>query len=211
MDGIIKYIFKFLVEFIFGKESKNEKTNSGYRDAPSTQKTVHQPEPYVPPKKYRDSRWEGLDELFWNMMQEEVILRKKRNGCLLSDAEISYRENLEGWFNKHCYVNCQVSLGQLIDIPAQDGFSKEEQSRFFSMFSKMAMDFVIVSVKTNKVVCVIELNDSSHKVPKRVERDRKLLALMKKSKMPFMFVDISQIDVEPDIWTERKNTLYESS
>ncbi|QGA59873.1 Uncharacterised protein [Klebsiella pneumoniae] len=78
MDGIIKYIFKFLIEFIFGKESKNEKTNSGYWDAPSTQKTVHQPEPYVPPKKYRDSRWEGLDELFWNMMREEVILRKKK-------------------------------------------------------------------------------------------------------------------------------------
>ncbi|MFG6076889.1 DUF2726 domain-containing protein [Erwinia sp. OPT-41] len=207
MDAIVKYILKFLTDFLFGKEPEKKKTTSGYRNVHFAPKAAHQPEPYVPPKKYRDSRWEELDDLFWNMMQKGVILRKRESGCLLSNAEIIYRKNLEDWFGRHCYVSCQVSLGQLIDLPEQGGFSKEEQSRFFSMFSKMAMDFVIVSIKTNKIVCVIELNDSSHKAPKRVERDRKLLALMKKSKIPFMFVDISQIDVEPDIWTERKNTL----
>lgn len=144
-------------------------------------------------------------------MQEGVFLQKKRSGYLLSEVENIYRENLEGWFGRYCYVNSQVSLGQLIDFPAQNKFSQEERKRFFAIFNGMAMDYVLVSRKTNRIVCVIELNDASHNEPERMERDRKLSALMKVSEIPFMYVNINQIGIEPDIWSERKNTLYEFS
>ncbi|HAF2545876.1 TPA: DUF2726 domain-containing protein [Salmonella enterica] len=141
------------------------------------------------------------------MMHEGVFLRKKRDGYLLTEIENIYRDNLEAWFGKYCYINSQVSLGQLIDFPEQAHFSYEERKRFFAIFNGMAMDYVLVSIKTNKIVCVIELNDLSHDIPERTERDRKLSALMKASEIPFMSINIDQINSEPDIWTERKNTL----
>lgn len=211
MDAIILCVLIFLAGVYFGRKSAKKKIYVDRQDAPSVQKTVQQPKPYVPPKKFRDSRWEDRDELFWNMMQEGVFLQKKRSGYLLSEVENIYRENLESWFGRYCYVNSQVSLGQLIDFPAQSQFSKEERKRFFAIFNGMAMDYVLVSRKTNRIVCVIELNDASHNEPERMERDRKLSALMKVSEIPFMYVNLNQIGIEPDIWSERKNTLYEFS
>ncbi len=42
----------------------------------------------------------------------------------------------------------------------------------------MAMDYVLVSKKNNKIVCVIELDDPSHERADRIIRDRWLDTIM---------------------------------
>ncbi|WP_345830360.1 DUF2726 domain-containing protein [Erwinia sp. HDF1-3R] len=211
MDFFIIFIFVFLVGFYTGRKSGRKKPAVVHSNAnfPSTYPPLSRP--YTPPKKFRHSRWEDRDELFWNMLREGVYLKRKRSGFLLSEVENIYREQLEEWFGQYCYINSQVSLGQLIDFPEQSGFSEEERKRFFSIFNGMAMDYVLVSKKTNRIVCVIELNDASHNEAGRIERDKKLEALMSTCAIPFLPVNIQDIHREPNIWEVRANTLAGST
>lgn len=202
MDALVIVIVLFLLGFFCGRKYKRKPTVES-RHVPVTQKST----PKTPYRKFRHSRWEDRDELFWNMLREGVCLHRKRSGYLLSEVENRYRDNLNAWFGHYCYINSQVSLGQLIDFPEQSQFSEEERKRFFAIFNAMAMDFVLVSKKTQKIVCVIELNDASHLEPERVERDKKLAALMHICKIPFIAVDIKHLGSEPDIWSVREKTL----
>ncbi|PHM64947.1 hypothetical protein Xsto_02556 [Xenorhabdus stockiae] len=209
MDWLVFFIFVFLIGFFIGQKFKRkERTKVIYRDTPS-QVTSRKNYEYRPQKKFKNSRWEDKHELFWSMMDDGVYIKKKRDGFLLTETENNYYKNLLGWFDKNCHVHCQVSLGQLIDFPEQDGFSDEERRRFFTIFNGMAMDFVLVSRKTKKIVCVIELNDHTHKKEERIERDKKLQKLMESAKIPFMPVTVCNINEWPDIWTVRKEVLPE--
>ena len=149
--------------------------------------------PQQPYKKFKDSRWEDKHDLFWGMIQEGISVKQRRSGFLLSEVENVYLKNLQTWFGKYCDVHSQVSLGQLIDMPEDDAFSDEERKRFFSIYNAMAIDYILVSKKTRRVVCAIELNDSSHDTLERQERDTKLVTLMKISGVPLLLIPTSHI------------------
>ena len=131
---------------------------------------------YTPQKTYRDSRWQERDELFQGMVAEGILLEGKE--WLITRCEKNYFDNLEKWFGHYCHIHCQVSLGQLINFPEQPEFSEEERKRFFAIYNGMAMDYVLVSKKNNKIVCVIELDDPSHERADRIIRDRWLNMIM---------------------------------
>ncbi|MBC3268168.1 DUF2726 domain-containing protein, partial [Escherichia coli] len=139
---------------------------------------------YTPQKTYRDSRWQERDELFHGMVAEGILLEGKE--WLITRCEKIYFDNLEKWFGHYCHIHCQVSLGRLINFPEQPEFSEEERKRFFAIYNGMAMDYVLVSKKNNKIVCVIELDDPSHERADRIIRDRWLNTIMTIARVPFV-------------------------
>lgn len=198
MEGVIWIgVAVFVLGYWLGRRKTASRRTSPSRLPP-------QPKPGGLPRKFCHSRWEEKDELFWNMLRMGVSLRPKRQGYLLSETENRYRDQLETWFGRYCEIHSQVSLGQLIAMPEQGGFSLEERKRFFAIFNGMAMDFVLVSRKTGKIVCVLELNDASHLQDVRQERDAKLEALMARCGIPFLAVPVSAMDEKPDIWAVRE-------
>lgn len=72
----------------------------------------------------------------------------------------------------------------MINFPEQPEFSEEERKRFFAIYNGMAMDYVLVSKKNNKIVCVIELDDPSHERADRIVRDRWLNTIMTIARVP---------------------------
>ncbi|AKJ43985.1 hypothetical protein QQ39_17360 [Pragia fontium] len=136
------------------------------------------------------------------MIEEGLHIEGKKYVCSFTENE--YLKNLITWFDKNCFINCQVSLGQLMIFPDQPGFSDEERKRFFSIYNSMTMDYVLVSKKTYQIVCVIELDDISHEKEERIERDKKLNELMSVAKIPLLHVPVSEMHVQPDIWGCRK-------
>ena len=147
---------------------------------------------YTPQKTYRDSRWQERDELFQGMVAEGILLEGKE--WLITRCEKIYFDNLE---------KCQVSLGRLINFPEQPEFSEEERKRFFAIYNGMAMDYVLVSKKNNKIVCVIELDDPSHERADRIIRDRWLNTIMTIARVPFVRASVTKLDEIPPVWDTR--------
>ncbi|AKC54239.1 DUF2726 domain-containing protein [Salmonella enterica subsp. enterica serovar Agona] len=135
------------------------------------------------------------------MVDEGVWLEGKE--WLITRSEKIYFDNLEKWFGQYCHIHCQVSLGRLVNFPEQPGFSEEERKRFFMIYNNMAMDYVLVSKKNNKIVCVIELDDPSHERADRITRDRWLNIIMSIAQIPFVRASVTKIDEEPPVWQTR--------
>lgn len=138
---------------------------------------------------------------FWRMMNEGVVI--KRKGCFLTRSEAIFFKNLTEWFGESYNIHCQVSLGQLIFLPKM-GRDESEYRRFYAILNNMALDYVLVSKETNKVVCVIELDDDTHQRPDRIERDKKLNKVLLLAKVNFLRVPVNNINVEPEILEGRK-------
>ncbi|EHV2482350.1 DUF2726 domain-containing protein [Escherichia coli] len=156
---------------------------------------------YIPQKTYRDSRWQERDELFQGMVAEGILLERKE--WLITRCEKMYFDNLEKWFGHYCHIHCQVSLGRLINFPEQPEFSEEERKRFFAIYNGMAMDYVLVSKKNNKIVCVIELDDPSHERADRIIRDRWLDTIMTLARVPFVRASVTILEEIPPVWETR--------
>lgn len=67
--------------------------------------------------------------------------------------------------NHHIFV--QVQLSQLVEIKKSHDFQK-----WFNRINRMSADFVVADEKL-KTLAVIELDDSSHNRPDRIEADQK--------------------------------------
>ncbi|MEQ9859555.1 DUF2726 domain-containing protein [Pectobacterium cacticida] len=145
-------------------------------------------------------KWETRDALFWGVINSGTCINRK--GYFLSECERKFYDNLTAWHGNYCDIHCQVSLGQLTTIP-KGTLSDEEYRRFSAIVNNMALDYVLVSKKTNKVVCVIELDDATHQREKRIERDRKLNKILSLAKIGFLRVPVGNVDDKPDIWKER--------
>ncbi|HHD7660832.1 TPA: DUF2726 domain-containing protein [Escherichia coli] len=212
MDYIVIFVVGFFIGLVHGSGKKyvKDKHVSYYRENRNNdfQKANSNVEKYERDNKvYRNPRWEGKDEIFWGMMNSQICLERKRGPYLCTDPENKYLLKLTEWFGDICYINCQVSLGQLVDFKAKNNkqFTEEERRRFFSIYASMAMDYVLVYKKTKRIVCVIELNDGSHNKEERIERDRKVAELLKRCDISFIPVSIDKMDIKPDIWKDRKN------
>lgn len=100
-------------------------------------------------------------------------------------------------------ISIARSLGRLINFPEQPEFSEEERKRFFAIYNGMAMDYVLVSKKNNKIVCVIELDDPSHERADRIIRDRWLNTIMTIARVPFVRASVTKLDEIPPVWDTR--------
>ena len=71
------------------------------------------------------------------------------------------------------------------------------------IYNGMAMDYVLVSKKNNKIVCVIELDDPSHERADRIIRDRWLDTIMTLARVPFVRASVTKLEEIPPVWETR--------
>ena len=67
----------------------------------------------------------------------------------------------------------------------------------------MAMDYVLVSKKNNKIVGVIELDDPSHERADRIIRDHWLDTIMTLARVPFVRASVTKLEEIPPVWDTR--------
>lgn len=163
--------------------------------------TPFRQEPLSAPARFKHSRWEDKDALFWGMADMGVVLENKI--FLTTPTERDYLVKLEEWFGQYCRISCQVSPGRFLKLPEQDAFSAEERARFFTLFNAMSVDYVLVSRKNNKIVCAIELDDKSHERDERIARDKRLEHLFELAGVPLLRVSVDDMNTEPPVWERR--------
>lgn len=94
-----------------------------------------------------------------NKVKDEIVHRKVEYLATENERKLFYA--LRKSLNEKYLVHCQTSLIALVD-PIEYKYKSKAWSK--------RMDFVITDTAT-KILCVIELDDASHKQKKRMKRD----------------------------------------
>jgi len=114
---------------------------------------------------------------------------------LMTPSEQRFFEEIQKVFKEKYLIFSQVSLAAIINI-------KENQLDRFerrNIINKFYLDFVICDKKSTKSLLVIELNDKTHILSSRKERDTYIKSLLDSSKIPFYACTVNTESYQGDI------------
>ena len=116
---------------------------------------------------------------------------------LLSEAEQKFFGVLQPLVGSACNVSSKVRLADLFDVRPGRG-----QQAAFNKIQSKHIDFVLTDPATSRILCAIELDDSSHLRPDRIERDEFIDDLFGRNHLPLLRV--------PCMWTYNPQDLHEA-
>jgi hypothetical protein len=175
-DGIIRFVilvslivvgiplFFFLVAGVLGRIARPSKLT---HPLPPPMTSTYAPLP--PPLP---------DELAY----PEIDLMKG-NSYLLTPAEQAFHAVLEPLVRSSCAISTKVRLADLFSVTPGRG-----QQAAFNKISRKHIDFVLTEPATSRILCAIELDDSSHNRPDRIGRDNFVNELFAVHGMPLLRV-----------------------
>lgn len=121
-----------------------------------------------------------LDELLAS--KKKPSLPYKKNKYLLSKAERAFYEVLLGAVGSDIVVFTKIRLLDLLYLPKGTENAQTHRNKVQSKH----VDFVLCRRDTISPICVIELNDSSHKKASRQERDAFVKAALAAAGLPYL-------------------------
>ena len=116
---------------------------------------------------------------------------------LLSEAEQKFFGVLQPLVGSACNVSSKVRLADLFDVRPGRG-----QQAAFNKIQSKHIDFVLTDPATSRILCAIELDDSSHLRPDRIERDEFIDDLFGRNHLPLLRV--------PCMWTYNTPALRDA-
>ncbi|EGT5655737.1 DUF2726 domain-containing protein [Citrobacter braakii] len=133
---------------------------------------------------------ESWDEVFWRLAKDGDAFSKKR---FLTEREGAFFNKLIYKYGKDYSIHCQVDLGALVAPGEKYQFGSEENKILFGIVNKFCVDFVLYSRKYKEISAVIELDDKTHLQSSRIERDKKVEAILKQANIRLIrIVNIEQ-------------------
>lgn len=119
--------------------------------------------------------------------QIKSIPRYASKGNLLTNAEISFFHVLRSMTKDYLVIFPHVALRDLVSVVV-------DQSEYYTYFNKIdrkQVDFVLCDPKTLRPLFVIELDDSSHSRPDRIERDKFVEKVLEDAKIEIVRVPVA--------------------
>jgi len=110
----------------------------------------------------------------------------RANSHLLTPAEQAFHAILEPLVRNSCSISAKVRLADLFSVTPGLG-----QQAAFNRISAKHIDFVLTEPATSRILCAIELDDSSHDRTDRVERDDFVNELFAANGMPLLRIPFS--------------------
>lgn len=124
-------------------------------------------------ERFDKNQREEIQEKKWNNAEYLPYVKK----YLLTKNEYYFYGKLKSVAEKYdLQILTKVRLADLIET--EKGLSYKEKGKYFNRIKAKHIDFILVD--NMKVVLLIELDDSSHRQPERIERDYFLNAVMQK-------------------------------
>ena len=109
--------------------------------------------------------------------------------ALISPAEKTFLSMLDQAVQGRGRVFCMVRVADI--IKPDKSLDKNQWKTHFNKTTQKHFDFVLCDLQTLQPLCVIELNDKSHKRKNRQERDSFLAAACKSADLPLYFIPVS--------------------
>ena len=123
-------------------------------------------------------------EILSNQKKETSYYRKR--DCLLSAAELSFLRAFAPILPTNVLVFTKVRLCDVISVD-----SDRKNSAFYRAFNRISskhVDFVLCDEKGTEIVGVIELDDRTHLLGERAERDEFVNSALKGAGVPILHV-----------------------
>lgn len=114
------------------------------------------------------------------------VMTSRENECFKILNEI---------FNSKWFVMPQVHLSALLDYRVKG----QNWNAAFRHINGKSVDFVLIGKESYKVICVIELDDSTHSKPDRMERDVEIERMFKEAKIPLARISKFESMTKPEI------------
>jgi hypothetical protein len=102
---------------------------------------------------------------------------------LLTAAEQSFHAVLQTIVRPTCAISTKVRLADLFKVRQGRG-----QQAAFNRISRKHVDFVLIDPASTRIICAIELDDSSHNRPDRIARDQFVDELFANNQMPLVHI-----------------------
>ena len=127
-------------------------------------------------------------------------------GPLLTAAENNFYLVLEELVPSDYVLTFKVRIGDVLKV--RKGLDKREELKLRSKVQQKHFDFVVCRKKDKKVVCCIELNDSSHNRADRKRRDEFVRAACKAAGIPLLEVKNRRYYVKSDLKRQLNSVLF---
>ena len=102
---------------------------------------------------------------------KSYVMTSRENECFKILNEI---------FDSKWFVVPQVHLSALLDYKVKG----QNWNAAFRHINGKSVDFVLIGKESYKVICAIELDDSTHSKPDRIERDAEIERMFKGARIP---------------------------
>ena len=128
-----------------------------------------------------------LAAIFGIRAKPQTTFPYKAKQYFFSNAEASFFHLLRQMSGDSVLVFPHVALRDLIMI---SGINKNEYYKYYNQIDRKQVDFLIVDAKNLKPMLVIELDDSSHQQPNRIERDRFVEKVLAVTNIPLVRIPV---------------------
>jgi len=133
-------------------------------------------------------KWIGRDERYpYSKKERFLTMSEKRFFAMLSQ-----------WFGQEYYIFPQIHLSSLINI----NDSEKKQYSYLNKIDRKSVDFALFNKESMLPVIAIELDDYTHKYPRRKERDLFVDSVFKAARLPIIHVsdiDINETKIKEEI------------
>jgi very-short-patch-repair endonuclease len=130
-----------------------------------------------------------LAALFGIRAKPQSVFPYKAKPYFFSNAEASFYHLLLQMTGENIIVFPHVALRDLVTIT---GINKSDYYKYYNQIDRKQIDFLLVDAKNLKPMLVIELDDSSHQRPDRVQRDIFVEKVLTISRIPFVRIPVKQ-------------------
>lgn len=104
----------------------------------------------------------------------------------MTPAEQAFYAVLSPVVQSSCMISSKVRLADIFEVRHERGHNAA-----FNKISRKHIDFVLTDPATSRILCAIELDDSSHNRPDRIERDRFVNELFAANQLPLLRVPVA--------------------
>ncbi len=99
-------------------------------------------------------------------INQKNYLPYKKRFSVMTHAEQAYFKKLQETYGQQYYIFPQINLDKLVEVT-----TKKSYYHYFNKINRKSVDFVIADKNTLETIKVIELDDWTHGLEKRKERD----------------------------------------
>jgi len=99
-------------------------------------------------------------------INQKNYLHYKKRFSVMTHAEQAYFKKLQETYDQQYYIFPQINLDKLVEVT-----TKKSYYHYFNKINRKSVDFVIADKNTLETIKVIELDDWTHGLEKRKERD----------------------------------------
>lgn len=125
-----------------------------------------------------------------DFLRKKSAYKYRAKPHLMTTREEYFYKILAEIFGRKCYIFPQIHLSACLDHKVRG----QNWKGAFSHINGKSLDFVLVSKDNFRLLCAIELDDSSHDIEQRAIRDQEVERILREANIPLIrFRDISKL------------------